>query len=76
MLLFSIVTSVWAAFYSARRLSAPIRDLAEGTAAIARGDYTKNLPVESNDEIGFLVSSFNSYDSSNRQGAGRDREST
>ena len=60
VLLFSIVTSVWAAFYSARRLSAPIRDLAEGTAAIARGDYTKNLPVESNDEIGFLVSSFNS----------------
>jgi nitrogen fixation/metabolism regulation signal transduction histidine kinase len=60
VLLFSIVTSVWAAFYSARRLSAPIRELAEGTAAIARGDYTKNLPVESSDEIGFLVSSFNS----------------
>ncbi len=63
VLLFSIVTSVWAAFYSARRLSAPIRDLAEGTAAVARGDYTKNLPVESNDEIGFLVSSFNSMTS-------------
>ncbi len=63
VLLFSIVTAVWAAFYSARRISAPIKDLAEGTAAVARGDYTKSLPVQSNDEIGFLVSSFNSMTS-------------
>jgi len=59
VLLFSIVTAVWAAFYSARRLAAPIRDLAEGTAAVAAGDYTTSLPVASNDEIGFLVRSFN-----------------
>lgn len=59
VLLFSIVTAVWAAFYSARRLAAPIRDLAEGTAAVAAGDYTMTLPVESNDEVGFLVRSFN-----------------
>ena len=59
VLLFSIVTAVWAAFYSARRLAAPIRDLATGTAAVAAGDYTMNLPVQSNDEMGFLVSSFN-----------------
>ncbi len=60
VLLFSIAAAVWAAFYSARRFSAPIRDLAAGTAAVARGDYTKSLPVQSNDEIGFLVGSFNS----------------
>ncbi len=59
VLLFSIVTAVWAAFYSARRLSAPIRDLAEGTAAVAAGDYTMSLPVQSRDEMGFLVRSFN-----------------
>lgn len=59
VLLFSIVTAVWAAFYSARRLSAPIRDLAEGTAAVAAGDYSRSLPVESRDEMGFLVNSFN-----------------
>lgn len=59
VLLFSIVTAVWAAFYSARRLAAPIRDLATGTAAVAAGDYTTSLPVQSNDEMGFLVSSFN-----------------
>ena len=59
VLMFSIVTAVWAAFYSARRLAAPIRDLAEGTAAVAAGDYETSLPVKSNDEIGFLVHSFN-----------------
>ncbi|MGE0482891.1 MAG: PAS domain-containing sensor histidine kinase [Gammaproteobacteria bacterium] len=59
VLLFSIVVAVWAAFYSARRLAAPIRDLAEGTAAVAAGDYTTSLPVASNDDVGFLVRSFN-----------------
>ena len=59
VLLFSIVTAVWAAFYSARRLAAPIRDLATGTAAVAAGNYAMSLPVQSNDEMGFLVSSFN-----------------
>ncbi len=59
VLMFSIVTAVWAAFYSARRLAEPIRDLALGTAAVAAGDYTMSLPVQSSDDIGFLVSSFN-----------------
>lgn len=59
VLLFSIVTAVWAAFYSARRLAAPIRDLALGTAAVAAGDYTTSLPVVSKDDIGVLVGSFN-----------------
>lgn len=59
VLLFSIVTAVWAAFYSARRLVQPIRDLAAGTAAVAEGDYETSLPVQSNDDIGFLVRSFN-----------------
>jgi PAS domain S-box-containing protein len=59
VLLFSIVTAVWAAFYSARRLVQPIRDLAAGTAAVADGNYETSLPVQSNDDIGFLVRSFN-----------------
>lgn len=58
-LLFSIVTAVWAAFYSARRLVQPITDLAAGTAAVAAGNYEMSLPVQSNDDIGFLVRSFN-----------------
>ena len=59
VLLFSIFSAVWAAFYSARTLAAPIKDLAQGTRAIAKGDYNTKLPVPSNDELGFLVASFN-----------------
>ena len=59
VLLLSLLSAVWAAFSSARRLSAPIRDLAEGTRAVAAGDYELRLPVKSRDEMGFLVRSFN-----------------
>ena len=59
VLLFSVFSAVWAAFYSARTLAAPIKDLAQGTRAIAKGDYNTKLPVPSNDELGFLVASFN-----------------
>ena len=59
VLLFSIFSAVWAAFYSARKLAAPIRDLAEGTKAVAKGDYHTRLLVPGNDELGFLVASFN-----------------
>jgi len=59
VLLLSLLFAVWAAFFSARRLVAPIRVLAIGTRAVASGDYGKRLPSYSNDELGFLVNSFN-----------------
>lgn len=59
VLLLSLLTAVWAAFFSAKRLVAPIRDLAEGTRAVAAGDYDKRLPLPGRDELGFLVRSFN-----------------
>lgn len=59
VLLLSLLTAVWAAFFSARRLVAPIRDLAEGTRAVAEGNYDKRLPLPGRDELGFLVRSFN-----------------
>ena len=59
VLLFSLFGAVWAAFYSAARLAAPIRDLAEGTRAVAAGNYETILPVSSKDEMGVLVQSFN-----------------
>lgn len=59
VLLFSLFAAVWAAIYSARQLSKPIRDLAEGTRAVAAGDYSTTLPVMSRDDMGFLVESFN-----------------
>jgi nitrogen fixation/metabolism regulation signal transduction histidine kinase len=59
VLLLSLLTAVWAAFFSARRLVAPIRVLAIGTRAVASGDYSRQLPMHSHDELGFLVRSFN-----------------
>ncbi len=70
VLLFSIFSAVWAAFYSARQLAAPVKNLAEGTRAIAEGDYSTRLPVPSNDELGFLVASFN--DMTNKISQARD----
>ena len=58
-LLLSALTAVWLAFVAARRLSAPIRELALGTRAVAQGDYTLRLPVQHNDDLGLLVRSFN-----------------
>ncbi len=59
VLVLSLLSAVWAAFYSARRMVEPIAILADGTRAVADGDYSKRLPVTSEDELGFLVRSFN-----------------
>ncbi len=59
VLVLSLLSAVWAAFYSARRMVEPIAILADGTRAVAEGDYSKRLPVTSEDELGFLVRSFN-----------------
>ncbi len=55
----SLLGAVWAAIFSSRRLAAPIRDLAEGTRAVAGGDYETQLPQSGRDEMAFLVQSFN-----------------
>jgi nitrogen fixation/metabolism regulation signal transduction histidine kinase len=57
--LMTTLIALWLAIYSTRRLVAPLRELAEGTRAVASGDYLKQLPVHSADELGVLVSSFN-----------------
>ncbi|VAW75688.1 Nitrogen regulation protein NtrY [hydrothermal vent metagenome] len=59
VVLLSLLSAVWVAFFSARRMVEPIGVLAEGTRAVAEGDYSKRLPVSSEDELGFLVRSFN-----------------
>ena len=59
VLLLSIFAAVWAALFSARRMVAPLRDVALGTQAVAAGDYETYLPPAGKDVIGFLVTSFN-----------------
>ena len=58
-LLLSLLTAVWLAFIAARKLLAPIRELAAGTRAVAEGDYSLRLPVDRRDDLGQLVQSFN-----------------
>ena len=57
--LVTLLIATWAALFSARRLATPLRELAEGTRAVAQGNYSKQLPVTATDELGVLVSSFN-----------------
>jgi nitrogen fixation/metabolism regulation signal transduction histidine kinase len=60
VLLFSLLAAIWAAFISARRLVAPIADIAEGTRVVAEGEYGMQLPLpHASDELAFLVASFN-----------------
>lgn len=59
VLLFSLLAASWAAFIFARQLVAPIRELVKGTQSVAKGDYEKKLNVTRNDELGFLITSFN-----------------
>jgi nitrogen fixation/metabolism regulation signal transduction histidine kinase len=46
-------------FRLAKGVTGPIRALAEGTAEVARGNLDVSVQATSDDEIGFLVGSFN-----------------
>lgn len=60
-LLLAVLAAFWAAFFTARRLVRPLRELADGTQAVAAGQFDKQLSGTgaNNDELGFLVESFN-----------------
>ena len=55
----TLLLSCLAAFYVSRRIVAPLGMLASGTKEVAAGNYDMKLPVQGNDEMGILVSSFN-----------------
>ena len=55
----TVLIVISGAMFAARRLVAPVRNLAEGTAAVAQGNYRMQLPISSQDEFGILVRSFN-----------------
>jgi two-component system nitrogen regulation sensor histidine kinase NtrY len=57
--LLTIMSAIWLAFYMAREITTPIRQLAEGTLKVAGGDYDFHIDQTGKDEIGFLVQSFN-----------------
>jgi len=51
--------SIWIGRYLAKQITVPIFKLAEGTHAVASGNLDHRIDVESNDEVGLLVKSFN-----------------
>jgi len=51
--------AIWFGFYLAKTISVPIKDLAEGTRRVAEGDLSFTIDVVADDEMGFLVESFN-----------------
>jgi len=59
-LLLSVMMAVWFAFYAARRMMSPVHELVEGTRAVAEGNLQTRIYKKSkNDELGYLVHSFN-----------------
>ncbi|MBW1901140.1 MAG: HAMP domain-containing protein [Deltaproteobacteria bacterium] len=54
-----IFSSIWFGFYLSKEITIPIRELADATNRIASGDYDFHIDLESKDEIGGLVNSFN-----------------
>jgi two-component system nitrogen regulation sensor histidine kinase NtrY len=54
-----LMLALWLSVRLAKGVTGPIRALAEGTAEIARGNLDVEVQRSSDDEIGFLVGSFN-----------------
>ncbi len=59
VLLMSLLAAIWIAFISIRTIVAPVKELVKGTQAVASGKYDQQLPVMAQDDLGFLVESFN-----------------
>ena len=58
-LLLALTTALGLAVVLSERFAAPLGLLAEGTRAVAGGDFTRRQPVTSRDELGVLTQSFN-----------------
>jgi len=56
----ALLVAIALAVLLANRLSEPLANLAEATQAVARGDFSRQAPVTSRDELGVLTESFNS----------------
>lgn len=55
----TLLTTVVLAFLISEQIAAPLRALAKGTRAVAKGDFSQMHPVSSRDELGMLTQSFN-----------------
>lgn len=61
--LLGLLLGILGATLLARRITRPLKKLAEGTVKISQGDFTYRLEIDSPDEIGDLARSFNEMSS-------------
>jgi two-component system, NtrC family, nitrogen regulation sensor histidine kinase NtrY len=54
-----LFAAIWIGFYIAREISVPVQRLAEATQEIAKGNYDVHIRSIGNDELSFLIQSFN-----------------
>ena len=59
IVLLTVLASIWFAIWISRRIVHPLQELADGTQSVASGNYNTQLTTKGDDEIGFLVRSFN-----------------
>ena len=58
-LMLALLMTFVIAYVLSERLGAPLRTLARGTRAVAKGDFSQMPSVKSRDELGVLIQSFN-----------------
>ncbi len=51
--------TLWTSIYASRRITVPIKALAEATSRLAEGGYGHRVEVSATDEVGRLIESFN-----------------
>jgi two-component system nitrogen regulation sensor histidine kinase NtrY len=51
--------TLWTSIYASRRITIPIKALAEATSKLAEGGYGSRVSVAATDEVGRLIESFN-----------------
>jgi len=55
--------AMWLSIYASRRITIPIKALAEATSRLTEGDYGHRVDVSATDEVGRLIESFNTMSS-------------
>ena len=51
--------TLWMSIYASRRITGPIKALAEATSTLAEGGYGHRIEIAAGDEVGRLIESFN-----------------
>ncbi|MBI5870237.1 MAG: HAMP domain-containing histidine kinase [Actinobacteria bacterium] len=70
----SLAVSLLLAFLLARRLSKPLHEITQAATAVAEGDFSNELTVRSNDEIGRLADAFRNMSAEVRQAQEQQRQ--